>query len=98
VLVDLKIGALTHQDIGQMDTYVRVDEDQHKLPGDQPTLGLVLCSDKDDAIVKYSFLNDSRQLFAAKYLLHLPSEEELRAVLRRDRARLEESFARTNDE
>ncbi len=89
VLVDLKIGPLTHQDVGQMDTYVRVYEDQHKLPGDNPTLGLVLCSDKDDAIVKYSFLSESRQLFAAKYFAHLPTEEELRAELRRDRARLE---------
>ena len=94
VLVDLKIGPLTHQDVGQMDTYVRVYEDLHKLPGDNPTLGLVLCSDKDDAVVKYSFLSESQQLFAARYLLHLPTEEELRTELRRDRARLEAALDR----
>ena len=94
VLVDLKVGELTHQDVGQMDTYVRVYEAHHKLPGDNPTLGLVLCSEKNDAVVKYSFLADSPQLFAASYQLHLPTEAELRTKLLHDRALLEAAHER----
>lgn len=77
VLIDLKITELTHQDIGQMDMYVRLFEDLKKLPGDNPTLGIILCSDKDETIVKYSMLNGSDQLFASKYKLYLPHENEL---------------------
>ena len=94
VLVDLKVGALTHQDVGQMDTYVRVYEAHHKLPGDNPTLGLVLCSEKNDAVVKYSFLAESSQLFAASYQLHLPTEAELRTKLLHDRALLDAAHER----
>lgn len=85
VLVDLKTGELTHQDIGQMDMYVRLFEDTVKGQDDNPTVGLILCTEKDHTVVKYSVLNESRQLFASKYRLYLPTEEELRAEIERER-------------
>ena len=81
VLIDLKLGKLTHQDIGQMDTYVRWYEANEKTIGDNPTIGLILCSEKNETIVKYSVLKDNKQLFASKYKLYLPSEEELKREL-----------------
>lgn len=87
LLVDLKLGKLKHQDVGQMDTYVRLYDEQHKGADDNPTIGLVLCSEKSEAVVKYSVLADKKQLFAAKYLPYLPSEEELKRELERERAR-----------
>jgi predicted nuclease of restriction endonuclease-like (RecB) superfamily len=83
VLIDLKLGKLTHQDIGQMDTYVRLYEERLRGEGDNPTLGLILCSEKNEAIAKYSVLADGQQIFASKYRLVLPTEEELAAGLRR---------------
>ena len=77
VLVDLKIGELTHRDIGQMDMYVRLYEDKWRGEGDNPTLGIILCSRKDQTIVQYSVLKESRQLFASTYQLYLPTEEAL---------------------
>jgi predicted nuclease of restriction endonuclease-like (RecB) superfamily len=85
VLIDLKVGRLKHQDIGQMDMYVRMYEDLHKIEGDNPTIGIILCSEKTEAVVKYSFLSESQQLFASKYLLYLPSEAELKTELERER-------------
>jgi len=85
LLVDLKLGKLKHQDIGQMDTYVRLYDEQRKGSDDNPTIGLVLCSEKSEAIVKYSVLAEQKQLFAAKYLPYLPSEEELKRELERER-------------
>lgn len=85
VLVDLKTEELSHQDIGQMDMYVRVFEDTVKGDDDNPTIGLILCSEKDRSLVRYSVLNESRQLFASKYRPHLPSEEDLQAELDRER-------------
>jgi predicted nuclease of restriction endonuclease-like (RecB) superfamily len=85
VLVDLKTGELTHQDIGQMDMYVRLFEDKIKGPDDSPTIGIILCTEKDRTIVKYSVLKENRQLFAAKYKLYLPTEEELQRELERER-------------
>ncbi len=85
VLIDLKMGKLEHGDIGQMDMYVRMYEDKFKIEGDNPTIGIILCSEKNEAVVKYSVLNDSQQLFASKYLLYLPSEAELKAELERER-------------
>jgi predicted nuclease of restriction endonuclease-like (RecB) superfamily len=85
VLIDLKVGRLTHQDIGQMDMYVRMYNDLYKIEGDNPTIGLILCSEKTEAVVKYSVLSESQQLFASKYLLYLPSEAELKAELERER-------------
>jgi predicted nuclease of restriction endonuclease-like (RecB) superfamily len=89
VLIDLKIGKLSHQDIGQMDMYVRMYEDLHKITGDNPTIGIILCSEKNEAVVKYSVLKESEQLFASKYLLYLPSEAELKAELERERHQAE---------
>ena len=77
VLIDLKTGKLTHQDIGQMDMYVRLFENKLKGKHDNPTIGIILCSEKDETIVKYSVLKDSKKLFASKYKLYLPSEKEL---------------------
>ena len=85
LLIDLKLGKLKHQDIGQMDTYVRLYDEQRKGADDNPTIGLVLCSEKSEAIVKYSILADQKQLFAAKYLSYLPSEDELKRALERER-------------
>jgi len=85
VLIDLKIGKLSHQDIGQMDMYVRMYEDLMKPAGDNPTVGIILCSEKDETVVKYSILEESKQLFASKYKLYLPSEEEFVKELERER-------------
>lgn len=91
VLIDLKLGKLTHQDIGQMDTYMRIYEEHFRVDGDNPTIGIILCSEKNEAVVRYSVLNESRQMFASKYKLYLPSEEELRLELQRERRQLEET-------
>ncbi len=91
VLIDLKIGNLTHQDIGQMDGYLRMFEDQYKVEGDNPTIGIILCSKKNEAIARYSVLKESKQLFASKYMLYLPTEEELRRELERERKLIEET-------
>jgi predicted nuclease of restriction endonuclease-like (RecB) superfamily len=85
VLVDLKTGELTHQDIGQMDMYVRLYEDKVKGPDDNPTIGIILCTEKDRTIVKYYVLKENRRLFAAKYKLYLPTEEELQKELESER-------------
>jgi len=85
VLIDLKTGELTHQDIGQMDMYVRLYEDRHKNPGDNPAIGLILCTGKDATVVKYSVLNESKQLFASQYRLVLPTEDQLRREIERER-------------
>ena len=84
VLIDLKIGKLTHQDVGQMDSYVRMYEDLYKVPGDNPTIGLILCSQKNETIARYSVLQESKQIFASKYRLQLPTEEELIRELNRE--------------
>lgn len=85
VLIDLKSGKLTHQDIGQMDMYVRMYDDLKRGEGDNPTVGIILCSQKDASVVRYSVLNGSEQLFASRYKMVLPSEEELRNELERER-------------
>lgn len=87
LLVDLKLGKLKHQDVGQMDTYVRLYDEQRKGSDDNPTIGLVLCSEKSEAVVKYSVLADQTQLFAARYLPYLPTEAELKRELERERMR-----------
>ena len=78
VLIDLKTTKISHQDVGQMDMYVRMYDDLKCTPGDNPTIGILLCSETSEDIAKYSMLNGSKQLFASKYLTFLPSEEELR--------------------
>ncbi len=90
VLIDLKIGKLTHQDIGQMDMYVRMFEDKYKIEGDSPTIGIILCSEKNEAVAKYSVLKDNKQLFSSKYQLYLPTEEELSMELKRERKLIEQ--------
>jgi len=95
VLVDLKIGELTHQDVGQMDGYVRLYEEQHRLKGDNPTIGLILCSEKNEAVARYSVLHESQQLFASRYRFTLPSEEELQKELQRERALIENQMDTT---
>ena len=81
VLIDLKTKKITHQDIGQMDMYIRMYDDLKHGEGDNPTLGIVLCADTDEDIAKYSILHGNEQLFASKYKLYLPTEEELRAEI-----------------
>lgn len=78
VLIDLKTARITHQDVGQMDMYVRMFDDLKRTEGDNPTIGILLCSETSEDIARYSILHDSKQLFAAKYLTYLPSKEELR--------------------
>ncbi|HQQ70474.1 MAG TPA: PDDEXK nuclease domain-containing protein [Alicycliphilus sp.] len=90
VLIDLKTGHLTHQDIGQMDMYVRLYDDLRRGEGDNPTVGILLCGSKDASVVRYSVLHESIQLFASKYRLVLPSEEELRQEIERDRQLLQD--------
>ncbi|MFM8850969.1 MAG: YhcG family protein [Cytophagales bacterium] len=89
LVIDLKVGELTHQDIGQMDMYVRYFEDQVRQVGDNPTIGLILCSEKNRTIVKYSLLNDSQQVFAAKYKTYLPTEKQLKKEIEQERNLIE---------
>ncbi len=93
LLVDLKIGKLTHQDIGQMDSYVRLFDDRFRSPGDNPTIGLILCARKNEAVARYSILGENRRVFAAKYLKVLPSEAVLRREIDIERRRLEADSA-----
>lgn len=93
VLIDLKMGRLTHQDVGQMDMYVRMFDDLKRGEGDNPTVGLILCAERDEVVARYSVLHESQQLFASKYMLHLPSEEELQAELARERIQVEAQLA-----
>lgn len=88
VIVDIKRGELNHQDIGQMDMYVRLYDDLKRSPDDKPTVGIILCAQKDESVVRYSVLQGNEQLFASQYKLVLPTEEELRIELDRERARL----------
>lgn len=89
VIIDLKTGTMMHQDIGQLDMYVRMYDDLKRGEDNNPTIGLLLCSEKDEAIVKYSVLNDQNNLFANKYLLYLPKEEDLKNLIEEDRFRFE---------
>ena len=89
VLIDLKIGKLTHQDIGQIDMYVNMFDDLEKNESDNPTIGMILCTDKDETIVKYSHINSKDNLFVSKYQLYLPTEEELKREIERDVLRIE---------
>lgn len=90
VLIDLKIGKLTHGDIGQMDSYIRMFDALYKNEDDNPTIGIILCSQKNEAIVKYSVLNDAQQIFASRYRFALPTAEELQQEIEAERRRIEE--------
>lgn len=98
VVIDLKTGKLSYQDIGQIDFYVRLFDDKIKQSDDNPTIGIILCADKNESMVKYSVLSDKENLFASKYKLYLPTEEELRQELIREREKLEQNLAATNEE
>ena len=90
VLIDLKVGKLTHGDIGQMDSYIRMFDALYKNADDNPTIGIILCSQKNAAIVKYSVLNDAQQIFASRYRLELPTAEELQHEIEIERKRIEQ--------
>jgi len=96
VVIDLKTQKLTHQDVGQMDMYVRMFDDLKRGRDDNPTIGIILCADKDETIVRYSVLSESSQLYASKYKLVLPTEEELTAELEQNIRYLRET--RSGDE
>ena len=89
VLIDLKLGKLTHGDVGQMDSYIRMFDAIYRNEDDNPTIGIILCSQKNEAIVKYSVLNDEKQIFASKYQLTLPTAEELQREIEAERRRIE---------
>jgi predicted nuclease of restriction endonuclease-like (RecB) superfamily len=89
LLIDLKTGKLTHQDVGQMDMYVRIFEDTIRQENDNPTIGLILCAEKNKTVAKYSLLNDSKQIFASKYKTYLPTEKELKEEIAREREAVE---------
>ena len=89
VVIDLKTSSLTYQDVGQLDFYVRLFNDKIRQADDNPTIGIILCTKKDESIVKYSVLADNENLFASKYKLFLPTEEELQAELQREREVIE---------
>lgn len=86
VLIDLKTEKITHQDVGQMDMYIRMYDELKRSEGDNPTIGIVLCSDTDDDIARYSVMHGNEQLFASKYKLYLPTEEELKAEIETQKA------------
>lgn len=90
VLIDLKIGKLTHGDVGQMDSYTRMYDAIYKNEDDNPTIGIILCSQKNEAIAKYSVLNDAKQVFASKYLFTLPTVNELQDEIIAERKRIED--------
>ena len=92
VLIDLKLNKLSHQDVGQMDMYVRMYEEKKRQATDNPTIGLILCSETNNTVVKYSVLNESEQIFASQYMTQLPTEEELRTVLQKERERVQEQL------
>lgn len=89
VLIDLKLGRLTHGDVGQMDSYIRMFDDLYKNDDDNPTIGLILCSEKNEAVAKYSVLNDKTNMFASKYQFTLPTVEELEHQIEEERNRIE---------
>lgn len=88
VLLDLKTGKLTHQDIGQMDMYRRMYDDLKKPEGDNPTIGIILCTDVSETVVKYSIMKDNNNLFATKYMPYLPTKDELIAEIEREKSLL----------
>lgn len=96
ILIDLKIGDLTHQDLGQMQMYVHYYERELMNEGDNPPIGIVLCADKSESIVKYTLPENETQIFASKYKLYLPSEEELSQELQREYRALEYDKEKSN--
>lgn len=97
VLFELKTHELSHEDIGQLDMYVRMYDDLIKEKDDHPTIGVLLCTDTDTTIAKYSVLNDSDQLFAAKYMTYMPTQEELKAEIERQKQYFIETHSKNED-
>ncbi|MFH1377138.1 MAG: PDDEXK nuclease domain-containing protein [Planctomycetota bacterium] len=89
LLIDLKVGELTHADVGQMDGYVRMFDGLFAASDDNPTIGLILCAEKNDTVARYSVLNDRKQIFASKYMLCLPTEKQLQREIERERELIE---------
>lgn len=85
VLFDLKIGKITHQDVGRMDMYIRMYDDLKRKSGDNPTIGIVLCSKTDEDIARYSVLHDSKQIFMAKYMPYMPTQDELKLAIEQEK-------------
>jgi predicted nuclease of restriction endonuclease-like (RecB) superfamily len=92
LLIDLKVGELIHADVGQMDGYVRMYDGLFAAPDDNPTIGLILCTEKNETVARYSVLNDRKQIFASKYTLCLPTEEQLRREIEKERKLIEASL------
>lgn len=92
LLIDLKVGKLTHGDVGQMDGYVRMYDGLFTAPDDNPTIGLILCTEKSETVARYSVLNDRKQIFASKYMLSLPTEEQLQLEIERERRLIESAL------
>jgi predicted nuclease of restriction endonuclease-like (RecB) superfamily len=92
VIIELKTAKITHQDIGQLDMYVRMFDGLQKREGDNPTIGILLCTETDKTIAKYSVINENQQLFAAKYMPYLPTEEELITEIERQKEILKIQF------
>jgi predicted nuclease of restriction endonuclease-like (RecB) superfamily len=97
LLVDLKVGELTHADVGQMDGYVRMYDGLFAVPDDNPTIGLILCTEKNETVARYSVLNDRKQIFASKYMLFLPTEEQLRLEIEKERRLIEAAGEEKSD-
>jgi predicted nuclease of restriction endonuclease-like (RecB) superfamily len=89
LLIDLKVGELTHADVGQMDGYVRMYDGLFTAPDDNPTIGLILCTEKNETVARYSVLNDRKQIFASKYMICLPTEEQLQMEVEKERRLIE---------
>ncbi len=98
LLIDLKVGKLTHGDVGQMDGYVRMYDGLFTAPDDNPSIGLILCTEKSETVARYSVLNDRKQIFASKYMLGLPTEEQLRLEIERERRLIEAAWEAKNEE
>jgi hypothetical protein len=96
-LIELKTNKITHQDIGQLDMYVRMFDDMKKREGDNPTIGILLCTETDKTIARYSVLNENKQLFAAKYMPYLPTEDELINEIERQKEILKIQFNSDKD-
>jgi predicted nuclease of restriction endonuclease-like (RecB) superfamily len=97
VIIDLKTDKLAHQDVGQLDMYVRMYDDLKRTENDNPTIGILLCTETDSSIVRYSVLNESKQLFASKYLAYLPTEEDLRKLIEQNRYWWEQKKKENNE-
>ena len=97
LLIDLKMGELSYKDVGQMDGYVRMFEDLYTADDDNPTIGLVLCTKKNEAVARYSVLSERKQIFASKYMLYLPTEEQLKLEIEKERRLIEEYLEEKDD-